>query len=290
MIDKFLNIFKDECIATIEGLTGQTPELSDCKEYEAAVQTGISTPLIMANISTSEGANSKIFIGFTPSLITGINDLMFGEEEPSGNTDIGNDELDAAKEIFQNIFSAISTNLGAQKELPKLNFEITKVEFQDEDITLNLDIYKKLYIYPTKLMNLSENIALAVDSSFLSVFGGLVQDDTADKQRSALEEPTNDSENDSPSHLNQELKNIGLIMDVKLPIRVRIGSKKMLLKDVLSMDIGSVIELNQLANDPLEVLIGDKPVALGEVVIIDGNFGVQITEIGSKKERLEQLK
>ncbi|SUW89353.1 flagellar motor switch protein FliY [Campylobacter hyointestinalis] len=79
-------------------------------------------------------------------------------------------------------------------------------------------------------------------------------------------------------------------MDVRLPIRVRIGSKKMLLKDVLSMDIGSVIELNQLANDPLEVLIGDKPVALGEVVIIDGNFGVQITEIGSKKERLEQLK
>ena len=87
-----------------------------------------------------------------------------------------------------------------------------------------------------------------------------------------------------------DIKNIRLIMDVRLPLRVRIGSKKMLLKDVLSMDIGSVIELNQLANDPLEVLIGDNPIALGEVVIIDGNFGVQITEIGSKRERLEQLK
>ena len=87
-----------------------------------------------------------------------------------------------------------------------------------------------------------------------------------------------------------DMKNIRLIMDVRLPLRVRIGSKKMLLKDVLSMDIGSVIELNQLANDPLEVLIGDNPIALGEVVIIDGNFGVQITEIGSKRERLEQLK
>jgi len=77
---------------------------------------------------------------------------------------------------------------------------------------------------------------------------------------------------------------------VRLPIRVRIGSKRMLLKDVLSMDIGSVIELNQLANDPLEILIGDKVIALGEVVIIDGNFGIQITQIGSKRERLQQLK
>jgi flagellar motor switch protein FliN/FliY len=64
----------------------------------------------------------------------------------------------------------------------------------------------------------------------------------------------------------------------------------MLLKDVLSMDIGSVIELDQLANDPLEILVGDKVIALGEVVIIDGNFGVQISDIGSKRERLEKLR
>ena len=88
----------------------------------------------------------------------------------------------------------------------------------------------------------------------------------------------------------EEMRNIGLIMDVRLPMRVRIGSKRMLLKDVLTMDIGSVIELNQLANDPLEILIGDKVIALGEVVIIDGNFGIQITQIGSKRERLQQLK
>ena len=56
------------------------------------------------------------------------------------------------------------------------------------------------------------------------------------------------------------------------------------------MDIGSVVELNQLANDPLEILVGDKVIAMGEVVIVDGNFGVQITEIGTKRERLEKLR
>ena len=89
---------------------------------------------------------------------------------------------------------------------------------------------------------------------------------------------------------SSEIRNIGMLLDVKMQIKVRIGQKKMLLKDVIAMDIGSVIELNQLANDPLEILVGDKVIAKGEVVIIDGNFGVQITEIGTKKERLEQLK
>jgi len=86
------------------------------------------------------------------------------------------------------------------------------------------------------------------------------------------------------------MKNISLIMDVKLPVRVRIGKKKMLLKDVLSMDIGSVIELNQLANDPLDILVDDNVIAQGEVVIVDGNFGVQITSIGTKRDRLNKLK
>ena len=97
-----------------------------------------------------------------------------------------------------------------------------------------------------------------------------------------------DSENVELSH--DEMNNIALIMDVKLPVRVRIGKKKMLLKDVLNMDIGSVIELNQLANDPLEILVDNHIIAQGEVVIVDGNFGVQITSIGSKYERLSQLK
>ena len=87
-----------------------------------------------------------------------------------------------------------------------------------------------------------------------------------------------------------EVRNIEMLLDVKMQVRVRIGQKKMLLKDVISMDIGSVVELNQLANDPLDILVDDKVIAKGEVVIINGNFGVQITEIGTKRERLKQLR
>ena len=137
--------------------------------------------------------------------------------------------------------------------------------------------FHKLFFYDVQIADLNEKFALVMDERLYST----------------LTQANAESESASESKIVKiegELKNINLIMDVRLPIRVRIGNKKMLLKDVLTMDIGSVVELNQLANDPLEILIGDKRVAYGEVVIVDGNFGVQITEIGTKKERLEQLR
>ncbi len=275
-MNKFLDIFAGELKATIEGLTGNTPELTSPNEFEAPAQTAFRTPVVMAQIAISGDITGKASIVATPLLITAVNDLMLGEMEPTGSTSIGADELDASKEIFSNLLSALSTALGAAKGMPKLSFEVGKVSFLDENQSLDLSSFEKLFSFGvTGVGEISERIGIAMDYAFTKYFN---------KSSAATSEPSTSGDG------VEEIKNIGLIMDVCLPIRVRIGSKKMLLKDVLSMDIGSVIELNQLANDPLEVLIGDKQVALGEVVIVDGNFGVQITEIGSKKERLEQLK
>lgn len=273
---RFFEIFKNELSATIEGLTGATPAISEYAEYDAPTQNGIKTPVVIASITLSGDINGKMNLVASPLLLTAINDLMLGEEEPSGNTTIGDDELDASKEIFSNLLSAITTSLGAAKDMPKINFAINAVKYIDENQILDLSSFEKLFLYPVSISNLNEILGICIDYPFYKYFNK-----TTD---------SNSKNFDDKQDIGDEIKNIGLIMDVRLPIRVRIGSKKMLLKDVLSMDIGSVIELNQLANDPLEVLIGDKPVALGEVVIVDGNFGVQITEIGTKKERLEQLK
>lgn len=273
---RFFEIFKNELSATIEGLTGTTPVISEYAEYDAPTQNGIKTPVVIASITLSGDINGKMNLVASPLLLTAINDLMLGEEEPSGNTTIGDDELDASKEIFSNLLSAITTSLGAAKDMPKINFAINAVKYIDENQILDLSSFEKLFLYPVSISNLNEILGICIDYPFYKYFNK-----TTDSSSKNF---------DDKQDIGDEIKNIGLIMDVRLPIRVRIGSKKMLLKDVLSMDIGSVIELNQLANDPLEVLIGDKPVALGEVVIVDGNFGVQITEIGTKKERLEQLK
>jgi flagellar motor switch protein FliN/FliY len=73
-----------------------------------------------------------------------------------------------------------------------------------------------------------------------------------------------------------------LLKKTNLTIRVRLGNKKVLLTDIRKLDIGSTIELNRMANSPVELMIGEIPIALGEVIIIDGNFGLQITKMLKK--------
>lgn len=85
------------------------------------------------------------------------------------------------------------------------------------------------------------------------------------------------------------IENLSMILDVELHLRVRIGHKKMLLKDIVDMDIGTVIELNQLSDEPLDIMIDDLVIGKGTVVIVDGNFGVQIVEIGTNNEILKGL-
>ncbi len=282
MMNDFFNIFSNELKATIEGLTGRAPEVGERNEFDAPTQNGIKPPVVMANISLSGDLNAKTEIVCTPVLISAISEWMMGEEEISKNENLGSDELDAAKEIFSNLFSAFSTSLGAQKGMPKINFEVINVNFLDENSSLDFSVYEKLFLFNVKIEDLSEHIGFACDHSLMKFF-----EPTKTEVPAAPASTPHIAKGDFSA---EEMRNIGLIMDVRLPIRVRIGSKRMLLKDVLTMDIGSVIELNQLANDPLEILIGDKVIALGEVVIIDGNFGIQITQIGSKRERLQQLK
>lgn len=282
MMNNFFNIFSNELKATIEGLTGRAPEVGERNEFDAPTQNGIKPPVVMANISLSGDINAKTEIVCTPVLISAISEWMMGEEEISKNENLGSDELDAAKEIFSNLFSAFSTSLGAQKGMPKINFEVINVNFLDENSSLDFSVYEKLFLFNVKIEDLSEHIGFACDHSLMKFF-----EPTKTEAPAAPVSTPHVAKGDFSA---EEMRNIGLIMDVRLPIRVRIGSKRMLLKDVLTMDIGSVIELNQLANDPLEILIGDKVIALGEVVIIDGNFGIQITQIGSKRERLQQLK
>lgn len=278
MMSKFLEIFVNELKATFEGLTGQSPSVGSTNEYEAAIQDAIHAPAVVAKVNVKGDSVSHIFLVASPILMSAISQLMLGEEDINPNLQLNDDEIDASKEVFSNLLGAISTSLGAQKELKKVSFEIANVNFIGSDESLGLSNYETLYLYNVGLGEFNEKFGVAVDLAFSKIFND------EDDKKPAKKDETKKLE------LGEDMKNIGLIMDVRLPIRVRIGSKKMLLKDVLSMDIGSVIELNQLANDPLEVLIGDKPVALGEVVIVDGNFGVQITEIGNKKERLEQLR
>ncbi|MCY6370428.1 flagellar motor switch phosphatase FliY [Clostridium ganghwense] len=90
--------------------------------------------------------------------------------------------------------------------------------------------------------------------------------------------------------VNETPKNIDLILDVPLEISVVLGRTKKSIKDVLNLGTGSLIELDKLAEEPVEILVNGKKVAYGEVVVVDENFGVRIVNIVSSEERVRSLK
>ncbi|SHI58639.1 flagellar motor switch protein FliN/FliY [Clostridium amylolyticum] len=85
-------------------------------------------------------------------------------------------------------------------------------------------------------------------------------------------------------------KNIDLILDVPLEISVVLGRTKKSIKEILNLGTGSLIELDKLAEEPVEILVNGKKVAYGEVVVVDENFGVRITNIVSNVDRVKSLK
>jgi flagellar motor switch protein FliN len=85
------------------------------------------------------------------------------------------------------------------------------------------------------------------------------------------------------------IKNIDLILDVPLDISVVLGRTKKSIQDILNLGTGSLIELDKLAEEPVEILVNGKQIALGEVVVVDENFGIRITNIVSSVERIKRM-
>jgi flagellar motor switch protein FliN/FliY len=85
-------------------------------------------------------------------------------------------------------------------------------------------------------------------------------------------------------------RDMDFLLDVPLEVSVELGRTRMFIKDLLQLGQGSVIEMNKVAGEPMEILVNNKLVARGEVVVVNEKFGVRLTDIISPTERIRQLK
>lgn len=92
-----------------------------------------------------------------------------------------------------------------------------------------------------------------------------------------------------PQITDRQAGNISLLLDVKLPVAIELGRTRMSINEILELGSGSIVELDKLAGEPVDILVNNKPLAKGEVVVLDENFGVRITSLVSPRERLERL-
>lgn len=92
------------------------------------------------------------------------------------------------------------------------------------------------------------------------------------------------------SSAKKQSNSIDLLLDVHLQISVELGRATMSIRDVLNLGAGSVVELDKMAGEPVDIMANDRLIARGEVVVVDENFGVRVTDIVTVEKRLNSLR
>jgi flagellar motor switch protein FliN/FliY len=108
----------------------------------------------------------------------------------------------------------------------------------------------------------------------------------AEREFAAPPPKVNETQAAAPVHS----RTMDLLLDVDLPVSISFGKALLPMKDVLKLTTGSIVELNRRLNDPVEVLVNHCLIARGEVVVVEGNYGIRIQEIASRQDRLRSLR
>jgi flagellar motor switch protein FliN len=108
--------------------------------------------------------------------------------------------------------------------------------------------------------------------------------------RDALAAPGSPPENAS-ARVEELIRqgNLGLLMDVELDVRLQFGCRQTTLREVLELTTGAVLELDREIQEPVDLLLNGRVVARGEVVVVDGNYGLRVTEVASAQQRVDSL-
>ncbi len=95
---------------------------------------------------------------------------------------------------------------------------------------------------------------------------------------------------DNPQHGEVSTRRLDILLDVPLEVTVELGRAKMTIQDLLALAPGSVIELDKVAGEPLDIVVNDRLIARGEAVVVNDKFGIRITDIISRSERIARLR
>ena len=283
MASDISNLIGSELKNTFESLLSVEATINDISESsfeEMDSEQCIKVVLSMASSSTSGTMTfylpTLISTKFEYFMLGGIGDL---------ETSIDDEILDATKEIVSTIGGSLGTTINAQ------DFEdISGVSFsQTEGVTVNTaEVEEVTNLYKIDISFNEDNLEffIAFDDALAPHMGKIISGEEIDTDEDEAEiiPAAGGGAGSVLSLLGAEsTENLKLLFNVKLKFSVRLGTKTFLLKDIVNWDIGHIIELEQMVNEPLDILINGTKVGEGEAVIVEGRFGIKIRNIGEKQ-------
>lgn len=171
--------------------------------------------------------------------------------------------------------------------------EVVNPDGKDAELQRLADIYTAVpsLTFQVTLENLPEDrFLLLVHGDLLASLNAQLPQYAAPGPSPSAAQPTGPVNGGAASAQSQQSHwNIDLILDVELEVAVSFGETQLPLRDVLKLGVGSVIELEKGVNDPVTILVNNKPIVRGEVVVVNGNYGVKVLEVESTADRIRSL-
>jgi flagellar motor switch protein FliN/FliY len=281
------NIIKSEISNTLESLLSASAKVDDTSLIEASgigdeqcIQVDSNFSFSDLNTVWSFYIPTKTATKFEYLMLGGIADLK---------ESIDDEISDAAKEIVSTMCGSMTTSINAQgfEDISGIKFSLGQ-----SSVIKSVDAANEnLYSFKFNLNDEELYLFIAFDNvslPYIELISGETVDDSTVTETTTVAAETNLPAAPANTVLSSLLgedsvDNLRLLFDIKMRLSVRLGTKIALLRDVISWDIGEIIELTQMTNEPLDILINGVVVGQGEAVIVDGKFGVKIKHLGESK-------
>ncbi|KON92100.1 flagellar motor switch protein FliN [Rossellomorea marisflavi] len=282
-------------------------------------------PYVAIQVQYTEGFSGANLLVIRQSDASIIADLMLGGDGISPSQDLGEIQLSAVQEAMNQMMGSAATSMSTvfRKKVdispPSINLMFIpkgegKENLPEEDLLVKVSFALKIgelidssimQLLPLKFAKSLVDELMAPEEVDIHTPSVPIEEPYhAEREVAAahtveaprVEEPSVNvqpaafADFESPQLGAHEAQNLNMLLDIPLQVTVELGRTNRSVKEILELSSGSIIELDKLAGEPVDILVNSQLMAKGEVVVIDENFGVRITDIVSQSDRLKRLK
>ncbi|MBN1309553.1 MAG: flagellar motor switch protein FliN [Chitinispirillaceae bacterium] len=275
----------------------------------AAIQEKLPSVLLAVKLPLTSGVAGELFLVIQKTDVAVLSDLMMMGD---GTAEYTEDHKDAIGELFNQVMRAFTNALSSEWGDPVASGTIEVAEFDIDHTPVPLENYALMLAVQAVEGKEESHIALLVPrelSAQLAEKAKIV--DAAEGGPGADRIGLNTAELDDLSKVtsfadggNDEFRdagaatgglvatqqNIDMLLDIDLDVSIELGKTNLSIKRILELAPGSIVELDRMAGEPVDLMVNNKVVAKGEVVVIDENFGIRIVSLVSPEERIRSLR
>lgn len=284
-------------------------ELCEPGEISTIQEKLPAVPLLL-KLTFKSGLDGELYLIIQKKDAAILSDLMMMGD---GSAEYAEDHKDAIGELFNQVMGAFTTALSSSwgtsisagsVEVSELDLDHAPFQIDSFEMILvsqNLEGMEESYVVLLIAKDMTKLIAENTKSTPGAGNGSL--SDSIDLNMSELDDLSKvtsfDSDNSSVfkeqylstgSKTNAPQQNIDMLLDIDLDVNIELGSSHLSIKRILELAPGSIVELDRMAGEPVDLLVNNKVVAKGEVVVIDENFGIRIVSLVSPEERIRSLR